>query len=166
MSAAYVDDYILAAVENPEGSALQRTGRAALHTIHGLFPPPDRSGHVNGKDPISIKKLESGDKDEAHETPNNDFLDDYVAMAPLAGDSFAIDTVQAVHTFLVDIILGNDTAEAKIQELQRSKRSNNGREAYKLLQFVLCWRITPTHVVGSVRATSQKSEPLAPTMHT
>jgi hypothetical protein len=61
MSAVYVDDYILAAVENPEGSALQRTGRAALHTIHGLFPPPDRSGHVDGKDPISIKKLESGD---------------------------------------------------------------------------------------------------------
>lgn len=35
------------------------------------------------------------DKDEAHETPTNeDFLDDYVAMAPLAGDSFTMDTVQ------------------------------------------------------------------------
>ena len=73
---------------------------------------------------------------------------------------------RAVHTFLVDIILGNDTAEAKIQELQRSKRSNDGREAYKLLQFVLCWQITPTHVVGSVRAKSQTSEPIAPTTHT
>ena len=61
MSAVYVDDYILAAIKNPEGSALKRTGRAVLHTIHGLFPPPDRSGHVDGKDPISIKKLESGD---------------------------------------------------------------------------------------------------------
>ena len=61
MSAVYVDDYILAAVENAEGSTLQRTGRAALHTIHGLFPPPDRSGHVSGKDPISLKKLEAGD---------------------------------------------------------------------------------------------------------
>ncbi|KAI2500309.1 hypothetical protein MHU86_14189 [Fragilaria crotonensis] len=39
MSAVYVDDYILAAVESADGSALQRTGRAALHTIHGLFPP-------------------------------------------------------------------------------------------------------------------------------
>ena len=61
MSAVYVDDYILAAVESPDGSALQRTGRAALHTIHGLFPPPDRSGHLGGKDPISVKKLEAGD---------------------------------------------------------------------------------------------------------
>jgi hypothetical protein len=61
MSAVYVDDYILAAVESPDGSALQRTGRAALQTIHGLFPPPDRSGHVDGKDPISLKKLEAGD---------------------------------------------------------------------------------------------------------
>jgi hypothetical protein len=61
MSAVYVDDYILAAVESPDGSALLRTGRAALHTIHGLFPPPARSGHVDGKDPISLKKLEAGD---------------------------------------------------------------------------------------------------------
>jgi len=35
------------------GSLCRRTGRAALHTIHGLFPPLTRSGHVNGKDPIS-----------------------------------------------------------------------------------------------------------------
>ncbi len=61
MSAVYVNDYILAAVENPDGSALLRTGRAALHTIHGLFPPPALSGHVDGKDPISLKKLEAGD---------------------------------------------------------------------------------------------------------
>ncbi len=61
MLSVYVDDYILAAVESPDGSALQCTGRAALHTILGLFPPQDRSGHVNGKDPISLKKLEAGD---------------------------------------------------------------------------------------------------------
>jgi hypothetical protein len=61
MSAVYFDDYILAAVESLDGSALLRTGRAALHTIHGLFPPPARSGHVDGKDHISLKKLEAGD---------------------------------------------------------------------------------------------------------
>lgn len=61
MSAVYVDDYILAAVEDHTGTLLQRAGRAALHTIHGLFPPPERSGHLNGKDPISLKKLEAGD---------------------------------------------------------------------------------------------------------
>ena len=61
MSAVYVDDYILAAVENRAGTALERTGRAALHTIHGLFPSPSRSGHLDGKDPISQKKLDAGD---------------------------------------------------------------------------------------------------------
>jgi hypothetical protein len=61
MSAVFVDDYILAAVENPSGTLLQSAGRAALHTIHGLFPPPERSGHLGGKDPISQKKLDAGD---------------------------------------------------------------------------------------------------------
>ena len=59
MSAVFVDNYILAAIESPDGSALQRIGRVALHTIHSLFPPPDRSGHVDGKDPISLRKLEA-----------------------------------------------------------------------------------------------------------
>ena len=61
MSVVYMDDYILAAVEDQSGSLLQRAGRAALHTIHGLFPSTERSGHVGGKDPISLKKLEAGD---------------------------------------------------------------------------------------------------------
>ena len=60
MSAVYANDCILAAVESPDGSALQRTGRAALHTNRGLFPPLDRSGHVGGKGPISLKKFEAG----------------------------------------------------------------------------------------------------------
>jgi hypothetical protein len=71
MLAVYVDDYILAAVESPDGSALQRTGRAALHTIHGLFPPPARSDHVNAKDPIFLKKLEAGD---ARSAPSKELL--------------------------------------------------------------------------------------------
>ena len=61
MTAVFVDDYILAAVEDTTGTLLERTGRAALHTIHGLFPAPDRSGHASGKDPISQKKLDAGD---------------------------------------------------------------------------------------------------------
>jgi hypothetical protein len=50
-------------------------------------------------------------------------------MAPLYGNSYAIDSVQ-VHTFLVNLVSGNDTAEAKIQGLSRP---NDGREAYKRL---------------------------------
>jgi hypothetical protein len=40
MSGVFVDDFILAAVEDESGSLLLRTARAALHSIHGVFPPP------------------------------------------------------------------------------------------------------------------------------
>ena len=61
MSAVFVDDFILAVVENAEGTLVQQTTRAALHGIHGFFPPTAVSGHMGGKDPISEKKLEKGD---------------------------------------------------------------------------------------------------------
>eukprot|EP00978_Attheya_sp_CCMP212_P031617 scaffold120249_cov26-Attheya_sp.AAC.1 len=61
MSAVFVDDFILAAVENQSGTLLKKTARASLHAIHGVFPPPNVSGHVGGKDPISQKKLDKGD---------------------------------------------------------------------------------------------------------
>jgi hypothetical protein len=57
----YVDDYIGACVENKDGSHLGRISRAALHGIHSIFPPPAITGHTNGKDPISYKKLLRGD---------------------------------------------------------------------------------------------------------
>jgi hypothetical protein len=53
----------------------------------------------------------------------------YVDMAPLNGDAYAIDTVQA-HTFLVNFVAGNDTAEANIQGLVKP---NDGREAFRCL---------------------------------
>ena len=37
MSAAYLDDYVLAAIESPDGSILNRVGCTALHTIYGLI---------------------------------------------------------------------------------------------------------------------------------
>jgi hypothetical protein len=48
-------------------------------------------------------------------------------MAPLQEDSYAIDSVK-VHTFLVNLVSGNDMAEAKIQGLQRP---NDGRDAFE-----------------------------------
>jgi hypothetical protein len=74
MSAVFVDDYILAAIEDPAGKLLQHTARAALHSIHAIFPPPSRSGHTGGKDPISQKKLEKDDARWAHEKEVLGFL--------------------------------------------------------------------------------------------
>jgi hypothetical protein len=57
----YVDDFVLALVESDDRTLTRRVSRATLHVIHSIFPPPEVSGHVGGKDPISRKKLEKGD---------------------------------------------------------------------------------------------------------
>jgi hypothetical protein len=37
MSAVYVDDFLMAAVEDPKGELLEKAGRATLHAIHSVF---------------------------------------------------------------------------------------------------------------------------------
>jgi hypothetical protein len=61
MSGVYVDDHLIAAVENRAGSLLQRAGRATLHAIHSVFATPEATGTPEAKDPISEKKLLKGD---------------------------------------------------------------------------------------------------------
>jgi hypothetical protein len=60
-TSVFVDDFILGAVENHAGTLLGRISRAALHGIHSVFPPASVTGHTDGKDPISLKKLKKGD---------------------------------------------------------------------------------------------------------
>jgi hypothetical protein len=60
MSAVYVDDFLLAAVQNTKQTLLQRTMRATLHAIHSVFQPPSASDPPGTKDPISKKKLLKG----------------------------------------------------------------------------------------------------------
>ena len=83
---------------------------------------------IPGRDGVPLKYV-CRTNDEADMITNEDFLDDYIARAPFEGDSYVIDSVQ-VHTFLANFVSGNDTAEAKMQGLQRP---NNGREAFKRL---------------------------------
>jgi hypothetical protein len=61
MSAVYVDDFLLAAVEDATGTLLQRTARATLHAIHSVFPTPAATGALDAKDPVSEKKLAQGE---------------------------------------------------------------------------------------------------------
>jgi len=61
MSAVYVDDHVMAAVEDKSGTLLERTARATLHGIHSVFQPPSSTGMSDAKDPISEKKLLKGD---------------------------------------------------------------------------------------------------------
>ena len=68
---------------------------------------------IPGRDGIPLKYI-CRETDEADvTTEHEDFLDDYVASAPLEGNSYAIDTVQ-VHTFLLNFVSGNDTMDMKL----------------------------------------------------
>jgi hypothetical protein len=58
MLAVYVDNFIMAAVEDETGKVLQRTARATLHAIpHSMFTPLAATGMLDVKDLISEKKL-------------------------------------------------------------------------------------------------------------
>jgi hypothetical protein len=57
----YVEDYILAVVEDAAHTLLRRITRATLYGVHSIFPPPEITNHEGGKDSILIKKLEKGD---------------------------------------------------------------------------------------------------------
>ena len=83
---------------------------------------------IPGRDGHPLKYI-CGSNDASDPSPNEDFLDDYIAMAPLTGEAFNIDAGE-VFTLLVNFIAGNETAEAKIQS---HVASTDGREAFKAL---------------------------------
>jgi hypothetical protein len=61
MLAVYVDNFLLAAVENQLGSLLSNTMRATLHAVHSIIPAPTATDAQGTKDSISEKKLNKGD---------------------------------------------------------------------------------------------------------
>jgi hypothetical protein len=44
-----------------DGSHVPIIRRALIHGVHAVFPEPAVTGHQNGKDPLSKKKLKQGD---------------------------------------------------------------------------------------------------------
>ena len=68
--------------------------------------------------------------DNPSNEPGSDFLTHYANMAPLNGDAFDTDATE-VHTYLVNFISGNETAEAKILPHANTR---NGRLEFKALK--------------------------------
>ena len=62
--------------------------------------------------------------------PSTEFLDDYVSHSPLNGATFASDAGE-VHTYLVNFISGNATAENKIMPFVAER---NGRTSFQALK--------------------------------
>ncbi|MHA7856388.1 hypothetical protein [Marinobacter shengliensis] len=57
----YIDDFINMAMQDNSQDLLGAINKVTMHNIHAFFPPPAVSGHTQGKDPISQKKLAKGD---------------------------------------------------------------------------------------------------------
>ena len=65
------------------------------------------------RDGVPLKYI-CRDNEVADPIAHTDFIDNYVSMAPLSGATFAVDSAE-VHTYIVNFIAGNNTAESKIQ---------------------------------------------------
>ena len=57
----YMDDFLLAATSNKTSEYFICITHAGLSGIHFIFPPIIITGHQDGKEPISVPKLECGD---------------------------------------------------------------------------------------------------------
>ena len=68
---------------------------------------------IPGRNGVPLSYIIRNDH-EPNPTPLPDFLNDYVAMAPLESDAFITDAAE-VHTYIVSFTSCNLTAEAKIQ---------------------------------------------------
>ncbi len=93
-------DFIGAAVENSSGTLLGRITKAALHGIHAIFPPPKITGHIGGKDPISLKKLERGDARWAYEKEILGFLVDGATKTVRISNARSTDIVTEIRKIL------------------------------------------------------------------
>ena len=83
-----------------------------------------------GRDGVPLNYV-CRESDERNPTPNVDFIDDYVMMAPIHhGEAYTIDAAE-VHTLIVKFITGNETAEMKIKSLETKRNGRLDWEALK-----------------------------------
>ncbi len=133
---------------------------------------------ISGRDGVPLKYI-CRTNDEPDPTPHNNFLDDYVAMAPLNGNSYAIDTVQ-VHTFLVNFV--SETTQPKrrfkvycvqMMDVTHSSDSSKIMKASVSMQFIFAKRTrlsracsTPVRNHHTYGGPSLKNDSHEPSMHT
>ncbi len=72
----YVDDFCYASTEAKDGCHIPRIRCPSIHGIHSVFPQPEVTGHVDGKQPISKPKLEKGNGDYTSDKEMIGFLFD------------------------------------------------------------------------------------------
>jgi hypothetical protein len=57
----HVDNFCNAPTQSVDSNHIPLIRQASIHGVHSVFPEPAVTGHKNGKDPLSEKKLDQGD---------------------------------------------------------------------------------------------------------
>jgi hypothetical protein len=96
----YVDDFCYASTEAKDGCHIPRIRRASIHGIHLVFPQPEVTGHVDGKEPISGKKLEKGDGNFTSEKEMVGFIFDGIKRTVRLPPTKAAAYIKEIHLIL------------------------------------------------------------------
>jgi hypothetical protein len=96
----YVDDFCYAATQSEDGEHIPTIRRAAIHSIHAIFPPTSVTHHKEGKEPISAKKLAAGDGNFGTKKEMIGFLFDRVKRTVHPPPAKAAAYIKETHTLL------------------------------------------------------------------
>jgi hypothetical protein len=96
-----VDNFCNAAMQLLDGSHVPMIRRASIHGVHAAFPEPAVTGHQNGKDPLSNKKLEQGDGNFASTKDMIGFTFDgikrTIQLPPVKATAYICETHRILH---------------------------------------------------------------------
>jgi hypothetical protein len=97
----YVNDFCNAATQLLDGSHIPMIIWASIHGVHAIFLEPAVTGHQNGKDPLSNKKLKQGDGNFASTKDMIGFMFNgirrTIQLPPLKATAYICDTHRILH---------------------------------------------------------------------
>jgi hypothetical protein len=96
----YVNDFCYAATQLVDGTHIPTIGRAAIHGIHGVFPPTTITKHKDGKEPISARKLAAGHRNFDSKKEMIGFVFDGVKRTVHLPPAKASAYIKKMHTML------------------------------------------------------------------
>ena len=96
----YVDDFCYASTEAKDGCHIPWIHRASIHGIHLVFPQPEVTGHIDGKQPISKPKLEKGNGDYTSDKEMIGFLFDGIKQTVYLPHAKAAAYIKETHQIL------------------------------------------------------------------
>ena len=122
----YVDDFCYATTKSEDGKHIHAVQRAAIHSIHAVFPPTLVTKHKDGKELISAKKVAAGDRNFDTKKEMIGFLFDGVKHSVHLPSAKASVHIKETHTMLRRKMVPLKTLQMLVGKLRhRSERALN-----------------------------------------